>query len=1020
MRIRAHYLRRVWTARLSLGKIIAMEVPTELIGLVQRFEQQHEAFRSGRYNETQVRREFIDPLFELLGWDIDNHQGSPEAYKDVVHEDAIKVGGKHKAPDYSFRVGGDRKFFVEAKRPSVNLKEDPLPAFQLRRYAWTAQLPLSILTDFEELAVYNCSIPPSQGDDASVGRIRFYKYANYVEKWSELSSLFSKEAVLGGSFDRFASDTSTKRGTATVDSVFLKEIERWREKLARNLVLLNPGLSQWQLNFAVQMTIDRIIFLRMTEDRGIEEYGRLEQLLSGGHIYDRLRQLYMLADDRYNSGLFHFRKERDRPEHFDELTPTLKIDDEPLRDIIKSLYFPNPYEFSVLPVEVLGQVYEQFLGKVIRLSGSNDVVIEEKPEVRKSGGVYYTPKYIVDYIVDRTLGPLLEGKKPSSKVVRRIKVVDPACGSGSFLIGAYQYLLNWYRDRYVEAGPQNHRKELYLGPGNQWLLTTQEKKRILLAHVYGVDIDPQAVEVTKLSLLLKVLEGETGQSLWTQLSMFRERALPDLDENIKCGNSLIGPEFYAYHQSAFLDVEEQQRVNVFDWRHAFPNVFLVDSPGFDAVIGNPPYDVMEKERGASSWPHIALTEYVRARPEYQDALGGKLNLFRFFIVQSLSLLREDGHFGMIVPLALLADISCARTRHHLMVTGKNLQADCFPQKDNPKRRIFLGAKLSTVIITCEKAKSTAATNAAEVHVRVFPGNSFDERFKSSTILLSDTMLLDPTNMPIPLVDAPDWSLCRQIHSSPLVKRLGEIADFEITRGEINQTIYRRFITDDPTKARLLKGVEVGRYHLREDLSQGHREWFDEEAFLAENSSRPAVHRQRITTQRITGVDERLRVVAALIDPPTYFADSTNSICLRKDSRYRLEYLLALLNSTLFQWRFKLTSTNNNVGTNELSSLPFREIDFKNKEDVASYDQLVMIAERMPKLYEQLNSAKTAHDAVIIKRQISATYNQVDDIVCNLYSLSVQDALLINAHFKPKQTMSHESSEASFAVSGNSQ
>ena len=134
--------------------------------LIERFGRNLPAYKQGRYNETQVRVEFIDPLFKALGWDVDNEQGYAEAYKDVVHEDAIKMAGGTKAPDYCFRIGGARKFFVEAKKPSVNIRNDVHPAYQLRRYAWTAKLPLSILTDFEEFAVYDCRIQPDKDGQA--------------------------------------------------------------------------------------------------------------------------------------------------------------------------------------------------------------------------------------------------------------------------------------------------------------------------------------------------------------------------------------------------------------------------------------------------------------------------------------------------------------------------------------------------------------------------------------------------------------------------------------------------------------------------------------------------------------------------------------------------------------------------------------------------------------------------------------------------------------------------------------
>src|SRR5439155_11648086 len=211
-----------------------------------------------------------------------------------------------KAPDYCFRIGGARKFFLEAKKPAVDIKHDVSPAFQLRRYAWTTKLPLSILSDFEEFAVYDCRFKPDQKDSAAVARILYIPYTEYAQRWDEIAGVFSRDAVLKGSFDKFAESTKAKRGTADMDEEFLKTIETWRSELARNLALRNPRLSQRELNFAVQRIIDRIVFLRICEGRGIADYQRLKALVNGDRIYPRLCQLFEQADDRYNSGLFHF------------------------------------------------------------------------------------------------------------------------------------------------------------------------------------------------------------------------------------------------------------------------------------------------------------------------------------------------------------------------------------------------------------------------------------------------------------------------------------------------------------------------------------------------------------------------------------------------------------------------------------------------------------------------------------------------------------------------------------------
>jgi len=634
-----------------------MPAPEAIAQLVQRFSENTESYSAATYNEAQLRQEFINPFFEALGWDMVNKQGIAEAYKEVIHEDAIKIDTSIKAPDYCFRIGRERKYFVEAKKPFVNVKEDISPAFQLRRYAWSAKLPLSILTDFEEFSVYDCRIKPSKTDKASTGRILYFTFAEYETRWDEISAIFSKEAVLKGSFDRYAESSKGKKGTAAVDDAFLKEIENWRELLAKNIALRNPKLSQRELNFAIQRTIDRIIFLRICEDRGIENYGALMQHLNGENVYRRLCKLFRDADDKYNSGIFHFQEEKERPEAPDELTLHLDIDDKPLKEIIKNLYYPeSPYEFSVLSADILGQVYEQFLGKVIRLTAGHQAKVEDKPEVKKAGGVYYTPTYIVDYIVKNTVGKLVEGKTP--KEVAKLRILDPACGSGSFLIGAYQYLLDWHRDWYVQNDLQKwcagRNPALYLASrplggipqaetAADWRLTTPERKRILLNNIYGVDIDTQAVEVTKLSLLLKVLEGENEQSISQQLKLFHERALPDLGNNIKCGNSLIGSDFYEGKPVSLFEDDEKYRINAFDWdgNDGFPEI--MKSGGFDAVIGNPPYIRIQTIK--DSQPQEV--NYFGAA--YRAASQGNYDIYVIFVERGLGLLNGHGRLAFILP-----------------------------------------------------------------------------------------------------------------------------------------------------------------------------------------------------------------------------------------------------------------------------------------------------------------------------------------------------------------------------------
>ena len=415
---------------------MATPAPDAVKRLVDRFDRDRKVFLSGDYKEEQLRLEFLNPFFTALGWDMDNKQGLSETFKQVIHEESIKVAGASKAPDYTFRIGGRRTFFVEAKKPAVNVAMDSAPAFQLRRYAWTARLPVSILSDFEEFAVYDCRLRPFKTDKPATARTMLLGYQDYATRWEELAGLFSPDAIQRGALERYVESTKTKKGTTAVDDAFLEEISRWREMLAKNVAIRNPRLSTRELNFAVQRTIDRLIFLRICEDRGIENYAYLQSLLNGERVYARLLKHFRDADDKYNSGLFCFaardRAERDMTEMSDisdrvptrrasgfseppdKLSLELNIDDKPLKDIIGNLYYPDgPYEFSVMPADVLGQVYEQLLGKVIRLTAGHQAKVEEKPEVRKAGGVHYTPQYIVNYIVKNTVGKPRDGGTPA-------------------------------------------------------------------------------------------------------------------------------------------------------------------------------------------------------------------------------------------------------------------------------------------------------------------------------------------------------------------------------------------------------------------------------------------------------------------------------------------------------------------------------------------------------------------------------------------------------------------------------
>ncbi|KPK51731.1 MAG: hypothetical protein AMS22_10440 [Thiotrichales bacterium SG8_50] len=1012
-----------------------MPAPKEVVELIERFDEHVDDYRNGRYNETQLRRDYLDPLLKALGWDVDNVQGFAEAYREVVHEDIVKIGGNTKSPDYSCRIGSMRKFFVEAKKPSIDIKGEPAPAFQLRRYAWSAKLPLSILTDFEEFAVYDCRVRPHKTDKAATARIHYWTYKDYTDKWDEIAAIFSKAAVLKGSFDKYAVTTKGRRGTAEVDEAFLDEIEGWREALAKDIARNNEELSQPSLNWAVQQTIDRIIFLRIAEDRGIEPYGQLQALHDGHNVYARLKELFQKADDRYNSGLFHFKKEPDRREDPDRLTISLRIEDKTLKEILKNLYPPDsPYEFSVLGADILGSVYERFLGKAIRLTAGHHAKIEEKPEVKKAGGVYYTPTYIVDYIVKHTVGRLLEGR--TTKDAEKLRILDPACGSGSFLIGAYQYLLDWHRDWYVNDGTAKHASgknpKLHPGRGGAWRLTTTERKRILVNNIYGVDIDSQAVEVTKLALLLKLLEGET------QLEMFHERLLPDLGDNIKCGNSLIGSDFYGVHGSDLIDDETRRRVNVFDWDKGFPKV--INAGGFDAVIGNPPY----------------LKEYTYREP-FHDLKGtrlekyyqGKMDIWYIFACHSLDLLKEGGLHSFIATNNWITNAGASILRTKIGTETRFLKFVDFGDF-----RVFKTASIQTMIYLLQKNQRSPTVDGIRYRRITEPKLSQSEvegflgegRCDGFGIAFEASLESAANGSPFTFTDFQDSSLLRKIKArgsyclseKDVAQGIVAPQDFvtqkhiDVLGGDDLQAGAGIFVLDDAEKQNMSLSAdedkivkpyytseELGRYSadshnrlwviytpsdIKEHITKyphikKHLDRFKD--VITSDFGPYGLHRARderfFVGRKIVSLRKTSRPQFSYSEFPCYVSQTFNVI---KPSDIDLKYLLGILNSrVVYYWldkKGKKQGDQLQVDKEPLVNIPIRIADKQSEVDKQRRDQLVELVDQMIVLHGHLGSARTPHEKERIQRQIEALNSRIDRHVYDLYELTEDEIRLIEA------------------------
>jgi len=603
--------------------------------LVQNFkDNENEYMRSGSaYNETEARRDFIDPFFEAFGWDVSNKSGLPQHIREVVHEASVEVEDQNKKPDYAFRAAGIRKYFVEAKKPSVKIESDSKSAFQLKRYGWSAKMPISVLTNFNYLIIYDCKPIPNENDDYRIGRLKLYHYVEYVDKFDKIYETFSRETVFSGKFDETYKLAEVK-GVMPVDSFFLSQIECWRERLAKEIFSKNLKITQTELNYVIQTFLNRLVFLRICEDRNLEKYETLLNIKSKT-IYKDLLKLFKEADAKYNSGLFNFTK--------DVLSDKIDLGNEVVRKIISELYYPkSPYVFSVIESNLLGDIYEIFLSKEIIIKSKKSVEILEKPEIANEKGVVTTPKFIIDAIISKSIQKLVDDKTP--KEISLMHFADICCGSGSFLIAVYQYLIDYHTDWYLKDGIGKHLDKVYEGTGNSWFLTLEEKRKILLNNIFGVDIDENAVEVAKFSLLIKLLEGETNESIKSLYARFRERALPDLDENMQYGNSLIDKNIFKFKNASEMKSFELQSLRVFNWAESFQKI--IATGGFDAIVGNPPYTRIQTMKKITP---LELQYFQSKHSKYTCAQNDNFDKYFVFIERALQLLQKGGMLGYIVP-----------------------------------------------------------------------------------------------------------------------------------------------------------------------------------------------------------------------------------------------------------------------------------------------------------------------------------------------------------------------------------
>jgi adenine-specific DNA-methyltransferase len=850
-----------------------------------------------------------------------------------------------------------------------------------------------------------------------------------LQGFDKLWDVFSKEAVLKGSFDRYVESSKSKKGTSEVDNEFLKEIEGWRDNLAKNIASRNPQLSITELNFCVQKVIDRILFLIICEYRNTEKYEKLKEITEKQDIYKNLIPYFKYADDKYNSGIFDFKN--------DKLTSSLIIDDKILKEIIINLYYPNsPYDFSVLNIEILGSVYERFLGKTIRLTSSHQAKVEEKPEVRKAGGVYYTPEYVVNYIVKSTIGRLIEGKTP--KQIEKIRILDPACGSGTFLVRAYQFLLDYHLNYYIQNNPEKHKKEVYQYKENQWLLTTEVKKQILLNNIFGVDIDPQAVELTKLSLLLKVLENETKAMVEQQLKLFQERALPNIDKNIRCGNSVVDSSYFK--QTTLNNSQEEiLKINPFDWNseNGFGNI--MKEGGFDVVIGNPPYVKEDVNKGI-----FEAVKQTNLKKYYQ----GKMDFWQLFTCHALDLLKEEGLHSYIAPSSWITSAGASILRNKVLIDSKLISFFDFNDF-----KVFKDASIQTMIFVLEKKKPARTysmdyykiidRNISKEEVRNYLATGKDgsqiEKFKvklTPVELIDKTITFTSSQFNEVLEKIKDKGNCylkdESIGNGIDVlqdfineKHLSVLKDDKIKKGDgifvLNKEELRK-INSNKTELEKIKPYYTPKHlkkyfgdskndywliyadtEVRENINNyPHiKEHLDRFKKVLTSAFKPyGLHRPReqrfFEGEKIFSLRKTKEVSFTYTDFPCYVS---RAFLIIKTEDINLKYLTGLLNSSLvFFWlKFKGKKQGEQLQIDKapLLDIPLYKPDENNKE----VQEIIKLVDSIRELTKKLQYVKLDSEKAMIEKQVSVYEDKIDDLIFNLYGLNKDEIETIKESLK---------------------
>ncbi|MCT7905190.1 Type IIS restriction enzyme Eco57I [Candidatus Ornithobacterium hominis] len=979
--------------------------------LIEKYQSDRNYYLTNKYNETLLRSDFLDPFFELLGWDIKNNAGKPTNEREVILEEALKANASEnsKKPDYTFRLYSERKFFLEAKKPFVKIEADNETAKQVRRYGFTAKLKISVLSNFEYLIIYDTSVKVEKEDTFQKALVKKYHYTEYESKFDEIKRLLGKEEVYSGTFDNEWKAIENKLNQYSIDNLFLKQINEWRKALGTEIHKYEPKIDEQQLNDIVQSYLNRVLFLRVCEDRNLEDYQTLLKF-ANTNDFNALIKKFEQADKRYNSGLF------------DQLLKDKIIENisSVFWTIIQHLYYPeSPYSFSVFSSDVLGSIYEIFLSeKLVIQNGAVELV--KKPE-NIDRDIVTTPTFIINDILRNTV--LSKCNDKNDKEILQLKFADIACGSGAFLLELFQLLNDILIDYYLK----NDKSKLIQTNINTYKLPFEIKRKVLLNCVYGIDKDYNAVEATKFGLLLKLLENEDVNS-----TNKTKPVLPDLSENIFFGNSLLNP--------SQVEKKNQNEINPFDFSKL----------RFDVIVGNPPYMKSEDMK------NITPLELPLYKTNYTSAYK-QFDKYFLFLEQGLDLLTDDGILGYIVP-SKFTKVGAGKKLRELLSEKEYLHSivsfganQVFADKTTYTCLLILNKKPQNTFQYAE-VKSLNSWKVREPEAVKYASKNTEELDSEVWILVPPELTSAYNKIVIQsekLVDLiGDENIFNGIQTSAndvyiftpekedkkyyffSKKGIEYKIEKEITKpyfktssGEDNLYTYRTFKPNarviypyTPTKT----GVDIiplttiqKKFPLAYEYLQANKAVLNnpKRGIKPIPQTQNEWHRYgRHQSLDSCGLPQKI-IVGVLSVGDKYAIDihgtlissgGTAGYCvvaIPENSEYSIYYIQAILNSKYLEWFSALYGEVFRGGyiargTKVLKNLPIRKIDFSKSKEKALHDKIVSAQKELIGIYDQIDAnAGNKRTLTPLQAQFAREKANLDKLLAKLYDLGDDDLLI---------------------------